>query len=108
VSPDKTQPPRPKAGLHNRHRSTRLAFLWAAANLLFAIAAAGWIALGLGLRSECEGGDCDDWLTADAIALGVTMTALLIWAASRRRRSAWLALASGAMLVPVVHVIAGG
>ena len=88
-------------------RFRRIDGVWAFANLLAWLAAAGWTVLGFGLRSECGDYDtgCDDWVKADAVAVGVTFVALLGWVGSRGRRRSWLGLGTVSLLVPLFHVL---
>ncbi|HYZ29777.1 MAG TPA: hypothetical protein VE570_12010 [Thermoleophilaceae bacterium] len=83
--------------------------LWAATNLALAIVAALYAWLGFALeRSECMGSDCEDWPagpTADAAAAGLTVTALVAWAATGGRWHAFLAIGSAALLVPLYHLV---
>ena len=88
--------------------SVRTQRAWAAALALLAALAAGWTVLAFALRSECgdDAGGCDDWLAPDAVATAVALASLAAWLAGRR--SAWLlALATVALLVPLVHVLVG-
>ena len=94
-------------GRSTPRRFRRIDAVWACANVLAWLAAIGWTALGLGLRSECGdyAPDCDDWVMADAVAVGVTFIALLGWVASRGRRRFWLGLGTVGLLVPLFHVL---
>jgi hypothetical protein len=81
---------------------------WAAALTLLAALAAGWTLLAFAFRSECgdDPGGCDDWLAPDAIATAIALASLAAWLLGRRRSPWWLALATVALLVPLVHVLA--
>ncbi|MGH2967738.1 MAG: hypothetical protein ACRDK0_01555 [Solirubrobacteraceae bacterium] len=80
--------------------------LWASANALLWLVAVGWTMLGRALRSECDTDpQCDDWVMADAVAVGVAFLALLPWALPHRHRRSWLSLATVSLLVPAFHIL---
>jgi uncharacterized membrane protein YgdD (TMEM256/DUF423 family) len=87
------------------HRASLVTGIWAAANIVLVLFGAFWVALAFGLESECDSGDCDDWATADAYAVGLAVAALILAAIARRWRRWWLGLSSLALCVPVVHAL---
>jgi hypothetical protein len=73
--------------------------LWAAANLALAAAAGVWAGLGYAFRWECETSLCTNWVTAEIVAVAVTVVTLVLWLLLRRY---WLLLLIGtlALFVP--------
>ncbi len=87
-------------------RSRLLTSTWEALNVALGLFAYGWIALSFGLAGECEPpGGCDDWATADAVALVVAGLCMAVAAVWRRRHRVLLAVATVLLLVPVFHAL---
>ena len=95
------------AAMTGPHDRPSRSVLWAGALGVAIVAAAAWVMLGWALRDECDptDGGCDDWVVADAVATAVAVAMLFGWAVTGRRRAAWLAVGTAALLVPLVHVL---
>jgi hypothetical protein len=78
---------------------------WAAVVALGCATTTGWILLAFALDSECDGEHCLDWAVADAVAVGVSLLALVTWAVTRGRRRGLLWAATLPLLVPLWHAL---
>jgi hypothetical protein len=82
--------------------------IWARANLVLGLAAAGLGAYVWAVRNICEGGPCNnDWLVPLIVAPLVTLGTLVAWRQTGRRYAALLVAGSAALAVPAAALIWG-
>jgi hypothetical protein len=80
--------------------------LWAAANVALAAAAGVWAGLDYAFRWQCETSQCANWVTAEIVAVAVTVVTLVLWLLLRHRY--WLLLLIGTLALFVPAAIAFG